>query len=115
MTTGPQDYRPTGPRDNKTTKPPWRRRLLILWSCGLVVPWSLQAQPLSPLVTNSPAYQRSLWFWEQRAFPLGYIPTGARAAAVSQINEVTSQATLAGAAGPPPPSGPLRANIAPPP
>src|SRR5438105_15393654 len=40
---------------------------------------------LSPILTNNPIYQRDLWLWKQRAFPLSDIPKGARNRALDQI------------------------------
>src|ERR1700693_4183770 len=61
---------------------------LALWIFGL---WTFNAsaespnQGLSPILTNNPIYQRDMWFWKQRAFPLSDIPTGARSRALDQI------------------------------
>src|SRR5207245_5787242 len=76
---------------------------------------------LSPILTNNPIYQRDLWFWKQRAFPLGYIPTGARNQALDQIHLVQSQTGALGPTrpdsgppgGPPPSGGNLWVNIGP--
>src|SRR5207247_11360973 len=67
---------------------------------------------LSPILTNNPVYQRQLWFWKQRAFPLPDIPDGARQRAVNTIQQIQSQAAPT-RRGPPPPPGNLWVNIGP--
>src|SRR5574341_1360544 len=44
-------------------------------------------EELDPSVTNSKPFQRAYWEFYQRAFPLGYIPKGAKGRAAKQIEE----------------------------
>ena len=44
-------------------------------------------EELDPSVINSKPFQRAYWEFYQRAFPLGYIPKGAKGRAAKQIEE----------------------------
>ncbi|MEO8428745.1 MAG: hypothetical protein ABI651_16730 [Verrucomicrobiota bacterium] len=53
------------------------------------------------LLTNSIQFQREWWFYQQRAYPLGYIPTNARLRALHQIEQFRASVpgTIAAALG----------------
>src|SRR2546421_5791943 len=86
--------------------------------CGVLISGvAAFAQPggdgLSPVLTNSPIYQRELWFWKQRAYPLSAIPDGARQNAVNKIQQIQSQAARTKKGAPPPAPGNVWVNIGP--
>ena len=53
-------------------------------------PWQMQA------FTNSHASKQEQWFWNQRSFPLGYIPAGARTKALQQASQLQQNAANLG-------------------
>ena len=60
----------------------WARRFCLAALIALSIPVAAQDDPNG----------RSRWFWEQRTFPSGEIPAGARLAAVQQIDRMRAEA-----------------------
>ncbi len=72
---------------------PSRSSLLVLVALYLL-PGVAMAQSTPPVdpwqfpaLANSKAFQRAWWLFQQRAYPLGYIPDGARLRALQQIQQ----------------------------
>ena len=62
------------------------------------LPLAAQQDPanIPDSVKRSRPYRRAEWFVQQRAYPLGYIPSGARQQALSEVDQMIANETRAG-------------------
>ena len=96
-------------------RPRWRWLALAVFLVQGSLPGGALAQSAAPTdpkqfpaLANSKFFQESDWAFQQRAYPLGYIPAGARERALQQIRQ--SKAARSGAAAVGATAAPVAAN-----